>query len=50
MKSQWECVLENLGEWVGSFTTVIAVAISVCTVTSFTVLISPAVAITIEEN
>ena len=22
MKSQWECVLENLGEWVGSFTTV----------------------------
>jgi hypothetical protein len=21
-KSQWECVLENLGEWVGSFTTV----------------------------
>jgi Domain of unknown function (DUF3598) len=24
MKSQWECVLENLGEWVGSFTTVTA--------------------------
>jgi Domain of unknown function (DUF3598) len=22
MKTQWECVLENLGEWVGSFTTV----------------------------
>jgi hypothetical protein len=22
MKSQWECVLENLGEWVGSFTTI----------------------------
>ena len=22
MKSQWECVLENLGEWLGSFTTV----------------------------
>jgi hypothetical protein len=22
MKSQWECVLENIGEWVGSFTTV----------------------------
>jgi Domain of unknown function (DUF3598) len=22
IKSQWECVLENLGEWVGSFTTV----------------------------
>jgi Domain of unknown function (DUF3598) len=22
MKSQWDCVLENLGEWVGSFTTV----------------------------
>ena len=22
MKSQWECVLENLGEWVGSFTSV----------------------------
>jgi Domain of unknown function (DUF3598) len=22
MKSQWECVLNNLGEWVGSFTTV----------------------------
>jgi Domain of unknown function (DUF3598) len=22
MKSQWECVLENLGEWVGFFTTV----------------------------
>jgi hypothetical protein len=22
MKSQWECVIENLGEWVGSFTTV----------------------------
>ena len=22
MKSQWQCVLENLGEWVGSFTTV----------------------------
>ncbi|MCY7335843.1 MAG: DUF3598 family protein, partial [Chamaesiphon sp.] len=24
MKSQWECVLENLGEWVGSFTAVTA--------------------------
>jgi len=24
MKSQWECVLENLGEWVGSFTTITA--------------------------
>jgi hypothetical protein len=24
MKSQWECVLENLGEWVGSFTTLTA--------------------------
>jgi Domain of unknown function (DUF3598) len=24
MKSQWECVLENLGEWLGSFTTVTA--------------------------
>jgi Domain of unknown function (DUF3598) len=24
MKSQWECVLENLGEWVGSFTIVTA--------------------------
>jgi Domain of unknown function (DUF3598) len=22
MKSQWECVLENIGKWVGSFTTV----------------------------
>jgi hypothetical protein len=22
MKSQWECVLKNLGEWIGSFTTV----------------------------
>jgi Domain of unknown function (DUF3598) len=29
MKSQWECVLENLGEWVGSFTTVTATGESI---------------------
>jgi Domain of unknown function (DUF3598) len=29
MKSQWECVLENLGGWVGSFTTVTAAGESI---------------------